>query len=88
MIHEQSLGTYTTDIVWIRPNVGVSRFECRRCGLVVQTKEGESTQRTEAARHHVCDPSKKSGYCFDPDVPFTFEEKMQAILNRAGGAGP
>ena len=84
MSMEQPLGTYTIDIVWVRNCVGVSRFECQRCGLVVQTKEGESTRRTDAARHHVCDPSKKTGYpAFDPDAPFTDEEKLMAILNRA-----
>lgn len=79
---EHPLGTYTQEIVWVRNCVGVWRFECKRCGLVVQTKEGEPADRVEAARHHVCDPSKKTGRpAFDPDAPFTFAEKTQAILD-------
>lgn len=81
---DHPLGTYTKEIVWIRNCVGVWRFECNRCGLVVQTKEGESTDRVDAAQyHHVCDPSKKTGLpAFDPNAPFTFAEKVQEILDR------
>lgn len=79
---EHPLGTYTKEIVWIRNCVGVWRFECNRCGLVVQTKEGESVARADASKDHVCDPSKKTGRpAFDPSAPFTDIEKMQAILD-------
>jgi len=82
---KHELGTYTIGIVWLPDHnaVGVWRFECQRCGLAVQTAQGESSDKCHAAVRHVCDPSKKDGRpAFDPTEPFTFNEKIQAMLDK------
>jgi rubredoxin len=82
---ERQLGTYAIEIVWLPDHkaVGVWRFECSRCGLVVQAAQGESSDRCHAAARHVCDPSKKDGRPpFDPTEPFTLNEKIQSMLDK------
>jgi len=80
---EHPLGTYIREIVWIRPCVGVWRFECKRCGLVVQNEEGTSDyeSKAHAAERHVCDPSKLGRMAFDPTKPYTHSEKIKAALD-------
>ena len=88
---ESPLGSYVIDIAWLPDHkaVGVWRFECFRCGLVVQTQQGESSDKCYAAVRHVCDPSKKDGRpAFDPKEPYTEREKTQAVLDRLSGKAP
>lgn len=83
----EPIGTFTIDVVWVAPCVGVLRLECNRCGLVVQTGRGESDARIRAAqKYHVCDPFKKTGYRFDPEAPFTDLEKFRALIEKYADA--
>ena len=61
----------------------VWRFECSRCGLVVETRAHENADRCyAAARGHVCDPSVKTGYKFDPNEPYDWADKADALLKK------
>jgi hypothetical protein len=84
---DHSIGAYELGPVSVSENgcVFAMRFECKRCGLVVQATrdDPESNDKARAAVRHVCDPSKKDGWpAFDPAAPYTFHEKTQAILGR------
>lgn len=60
---QYALGHYTWGVHWIRSHVGVWRGECQRCGLFVQSKEGQGGYEVdilhERLKSHVCDPGRK-----------------------------
>ena len=57
LIMNRALCEYTTDIVWIAPEVGDWRSVCLRCDFSIEASEFATVDL--AIRSHVCDPKNK-----------------------------